>query len=85
MRISQDKGFFGGLEKSFGLDHSFKFQTQIFVWNPNKNVRISDVLVFEPLLLPNQSRLSEIRTSSDFGIPLYIKIYDPIYSQNDQA
>ena len=41
------------------------------VWNPNKIVRISEVLVFELKLVPNDFRLSEIRISSDFGIPLY--------------
>ena len=42
------------------------------VWNPNKIVRISAFYWFEQKLLPNQSYLSEIRTRSDFGIPLYL-------------
>ena len=44
------------------------------VRNPNDFVRILDVFESRTILLPNQSRLSEIWTSSDFGIPLYISV-----------
>ena len=40
--------------------------------NPNIFVRILAFFWFEPNLVPNDCRLSEIRTSSDFGIPLYV-------------
>ena len=39
----------------------------------DKFVRISDVRLKISCLKPNKRRLSEIRTSSEFGIPLYIK------------
>ena len=53
-------------------DKFVRFQTEIFVWNPNEIVRISAFLDVQSKLLPNQSRLSEIRTdfSSDCGIIL---------------
>ena len=43
----------------------------------NDFVRISDVFEIRTILQPNDFGLYEIRTSSDFGIPLYVHTYLP--------
>ena len=56
----------------FGLDHLFGFQTQIFIWNPNEIITISETVWNPNVLKPNHYGLSEIRTRSDLGRWLYV-------------
>ena len=49
----------------------FGFRTEIYVWNLNKFVRISDVLVVRTDLERDDGDMYEIRTCSDFGRLLY--------------
>ena len=61
-------------QKSFGLDHSFGFQIQIFVQNLKEIVLLLDVFEIRTILQPNDFGLSEIRTRLDFGITLYFNL-----------
>ena len=48
--------------------------------NPNRSIGFWDYFLFEPNLVPNREALSEIRTRSDFSIPLYLSLNCSQYS-----